>query len=60
MPEFEIFDLGHVPPLQRLLDTYGLPYGGHVHVDFVMGVPGGMPGTTAALVAGGRRRCRPR
>ena len=31
---------------------YGLPYGGKVHVDFVMGVPGGMPGTAAALVAG--------
>lgn len=51
-PEFELFDLGHVAALQRLLDTYGLPAGGRVHVDFVMGVPGGMPGTTAALVAG--------
>src|SRR5690606_1869567 len=28
-----------------------LPAGGHVHVDFVMGVPGGMPGTVQALVA---------
>jgi uncharacterized protein (DUF849 family) len=28
-----------------------LPAGGHVHVDLVMGVPGGMPGTTEALVA---------
>ena len=35
------------------------PPGGKVHVDFVMGVPGGMPGTAAALVAG-VRRCRPR
>jgi 3-keto-5-aminohexanoate cleavage enzyme len=52
VPEFELFDLGHVAALQRLLDTYGLPYGGRVHVDFVMGVPGGMPGTAAALVAG--------
>ncbi|HEY0889033.1 MAG TPA: 3-keto-5-aminohexanoate cleavage protein [Nocardioides sp.] len=52
VPEFELFDLGHVASLQRLLDRYGLPAGGRVHVDFVMGVPGGMPGTAAALVAG--------
>jgi uncharacterized protein (DUF849 family) len=49
VPEYEIFDLGHLTSLQRLLNTHGLPAGGHVHVDFVMGVPGGMPGTTAAL-----------
>src|SRR6476469_3350757 len=52
VPEFELFDLGHVAALRRLVDTYGLPYGGKVHVDFVTGVPGGMPGTTAALMAG--------
>ena len=51
MPEYEIFDLGQLTTLQRLLGRYGLPYGGHVHVDLVMGVPGGMPGTAAALVA---------
>ncbi len=51
VPEFELFDLGHVTSLQRLLDTFGLPYGGQVHVDLVMGVPGGMPGTADALVA---------
>ena len=51
VPEFELFDLGHVTALHRLLDTYGAPYGGQVHADLVMGVPGGMPGTTAALVA---------
>ncbi|XTZ16216.1 3-keto-5-aminohexanoate cleavage protein [Micromonospora echinospora] len=51
VPEYEIFDLGHLTALQRLLGKYGLPAGGHVHVDFVMGVPGGMPGTTEALVA---------
>lgn len=51
MPEYEIFDLGHLWSLQRLLDRYGLPAGGHVHLDLVMGVPGGMPGTTDALVA---------
>jgi 3-keto-5-aminohexanoate cleavage enzyme len=51
VPEYEIFDLGHLAALERLLGKYGLPAGGHVHVDFVMGVPGGMPGTTEALVA---------
>jgi 3-keto-5-aminohexanoate cleavage enzyme len=52
VPEFELFDLGHVAALRRLLDTCGLPYGGRVHCDFVLGVPGGMPGTTQALAAG--------
>src|SRR5262245_20187645 len=51
VPEYEIFDLGHLTSLQRLLGRHGLPAGGHGHVDFVMGVPGGMPGTTEALVA---------
>jgi uncharacterized protein (DUF849 family) len=41
-----------VHALGRLLDKFGLPYGGRVHCDFVMGVPGGMPGTADALVAG--------
>jgi 3-keto-5-aminohexanoate cleavage enzyme len=49
--EFEIFDLGQLSTLHRLLDRYGLPAGGHVHVDLVMGVPGGMPGSAAAVVA---------
>lgn len=52
VPEFELFDLGHVHALRRLIDKFGLPYGGRVHCDFVMGVPGGMPGTAPALVAG--------
>jgi uncharacterized protein (DUF849 family) len=51
VPEYEIFDLGHLWALARLLDKHGLPAGGHVHVDLVMGVPGGMPGTASALVA---------
>jgi uncharacterized protein (DUF849 family) len=51
VPEFELFDLGQVAALHRLLDSYGLPYGGRVHCDLVMGVPGGMPGTADALVA---------
>ena len=51
VPEYEIFDLGQLTTLHRLLDKHGLPAGGHVHVDLVMGVPGGMPGTAEALVA---------
>ncbi len=52
VPEFELFDLGQAASLARLIDAHGLPYGGKVHVDFVTGVPGGMPGTPAALLAG--------
>ncbi|MGB5951276.1 MAG: 3-keto-5-aminohexanoate cleavage protein [Ornithinimicrobium sp.] len=52
VPEFELFDLGHVAALSRLIAAHGLPYGAAVHVDFVTGVPGGMPGTVAALTAG--------
>ncbi|WP_432984987.1 3-keto-5-aminohexanoate cleavage protein [Dactylosporangium sp. CA-233914] len=51
VPEYEIFDLGQLTTLRRLLDRHGFPAGGHVHVDLVMGVPGGMPGTVAALAA---------
>jgi uncharacterized protein (DUF849 family) len=51
VPEFELFDIGHVAALHRLLDSYGPPYGGRVHCDLVMGVPGGMPGDAAMLVA---------
>ncbi|MGH3620180.1 MAG: 3-keto-5-aminohexanoate cleavage protein, partial [Sciscionella sp.] len=49
--EYEIFDLGQLASLHRLLDVHGPPAGGHVHVDLVMGVPGGMPGDTQTLVA---------
>ncbi len=51
VPEFELFDLGHVATLHRLLADLGEPAGGHVHCDLVMGVPGGMPGDAATLVA---------
>jgi uncharacterized protein (DUF849 family) len=51
VPEYEVFDLGQLATLTRLLDRHGPPHGGHVHVDLVMGVPGGMPGTAAALTA---------
>jgi uncharacterized protein (DUF849 family) len=49
VPELECFDLGHVTTVSRLLDRHGPPAGGHVHVDLVCGVPGGMPGTASAL-----------
>src|SRR4051812_2435354 len=51
VPEFELFDLGHVATMQRLLDKHGAPYGGHVHCDLIMGGPGGMPGTTQSVVS---------
>jgi 3-keto-5-aminohexanoate cleavage enzyme len=51
VPEYEIFDVGHLASLRRLLDEHGAPAGGHVHVDLVMGVPGGMPGDAETLVA---------
>jgi len=51
VPEFEIFDLGQVYTLHRLLEREGLPYGGRIHCDFVLGVPGGMPGTITTLAA---------
>jgi 3-keto-5-aminohexanoate cleavage enzyme len=51
VPEYEIFDLGHLAALHRLLDKHGPPHGGHVHCDLVMGVPGGMPGNVQALTA---------
>jgi len=50
VPEFELFDIGQVAALHRLLDKFGAPHGGHVHCDLVMGVPGGMPGDAATLV----------
>jgi 3-keto-5-aminohexanoate cleavage enzyme len=51
VPEFELFDMGHVATLHRLLAEFGPPAGGHVHCDLVMGVPGGMPGDLPTLAA---------
>ena len=51
VPEFELFDIGHAATLNRLLDKEGAPYGGRVHCDLVMGVPGAMPADTRTLVA---------
>jgi uncharacterized protein (DUF849 family) len=49
VPEFELFDFGHIATLHRLLAGHGAPHGGHVHCDLVMGVPGGMPGDAGTL-----------
>ncbi|WP_409484776.1 3-keto-5-aminohexanoate cleavage protein [Arsenicicoccus dermatophilus] len=51
VPEFEIFDLGHAHALGRLIEECGLPYGGRVHCDLVLGVPGAAPATPQALLA---------
>jgi uncharacterized protein (DUF849 family) len=51
VPEYEIFDLGHLTALQRLLGRYGMPAGGHAPVDVGRGGPGARPGTAEALVA---------
>lgn len=51
VPEFELFDLGHVTALTRLLDMEGLPYGGKIHCDLVLGVPGGAAGNAQSVVA---------
>lgn len=61
VPEYELFDLGHLAALERLLHLHGLPFGGHVHVDFVLGVPGGAAGdaSTVTAFAEGVRRYLP-
>ena len=54
-PEFELFDLGQVHALGRLLnDLRPARTAARRTCDFVMGVPGGMPGTRRR--AGRRRR----
>lgn len=49
VPEFEIFEVGHLATLERLVAAHGLPHGGTVHVDIVLGVPGALPATPAVL-----------
>lgn len=51
LPEFELFDFGHIATLHRLLDTFGPPVGGAIHCNLVLGVPGGMAGTPQILTA---------
>ncbi len=55
VPEFELFDLGHVTAMKRLLDKYGPPFGGQVHCDLVMGVPGRHAGHRPGPGRGRRR-----
>ncbi|GAA1598691.1 3-keto-5-aminohexanoate cleavage protein [Actinoplanes couchii] len=51
VPVHQIVDAAGLDVLRRLLDERGLPAGRGVHVELVLGVPGGMPGTAAAVVA---------
>lgn len=48
LPEFEIFDVGMINNALRLVKK-GLVTG-HLHFDFVMGVPGGIPATAQNLL----------
>jgi 3-keto-5-aminohexanoate cleavage enzyme len=48
VPEFEIFDAGHLATLTRWI-ARGI-VAPPAHVDFVLGVPGAMPGTPEALM----------
>ena len=47
-PEFEIFDTGMITTVNRWLKKGLLQ--GPLHVDFVLGIPGGMAGTPQALL----------
>ncbi|WP_016700226.1 3-keto-5-aminohexanoate cleavage protein [Actinoalloteichus spitiensis] len=53
VPEYEAYDLGHLTALRRLLVEHGPP-AGRVHVNLVMGLPGGMPGDADTVVAAAR------
>ena len=48
VPEFEVFDAGMLATLARWVKKGVVAAPGHV--DFVLGVPGGMPGTPEALM----------
>jgi 3-keto-5-aminohexanoate cleavage enzyme len=47
LPEFEIFDSGMLAAADRLYEEHG--DGHHLHYDFVLGVPGGMPAWPDAI-----------
>jgi 3-keto-5-aminohexanoate cleavage enzyme len=47
LPEFEIFDAGMIAGAERLLKESTNDH--HLHYDFVLGVPGGMPGWADAV-----------
>ena len=46
-PEFEIFDAGHMANAARLVKQGRVT--GHLHYDFVLGVPGALPASVANL-----------
>lgn len=48
MPELEVFDYGMMDTVERMLKKEQIP--AHYHIDFVLGVPGGMMGNTRDLV----------
>ncbi len=48
MPELEIFDYGMLETTEKYLKKGWIPK--HFHVDFVLGVPGGMMGTARDIV----------
>ncbi|MGL4832244.1 MAG: 3-keto-5-aminohexanoate cleavage protein, partial [Propionibacteriaceae bacterium] len=45
VPGFEIFDMGQLVSLERLIAEEGPTFGGKVHVEFILGVAGGMDAT---------------
>jgi 3-keto-5-aminohexanoate cleavage enzyme len=47
-PEFEAFDTGMIETAKRLVERHD-PQPRHLHFDLVLGVPGGMAGTPAAV-----------
>lgn len=48
MPELEIFDYGMMDTVDRFVKKGLIP--GHYHIDFVLGVPGGMNGEIKSLI----------
>lgn len=48
--EFECFDAGQIENVKALVETGVLPPDYHLNFDFVLGIGGGMPATTKALM----------
>ncbi|NMA37316.1 MAG: 3-keto-5-aminohexanoate cleavage protein [Papillibacter sp.] len=46
-PEFEVFDTGHIDSVMYYVDKWKIPQ--PVHIQFIMGVGGAMPGTALNL-----------
>ena len=53
-----MFDLGQLATPRPAARPYGPPHGGHVHVDLVMGVPGGHAGDGAGAGRASPSSCR--